>query len=577
MTTFFLTLIGLSAVLTFSSAVTILLRKTAIGRRGSIMNTLWAAILLLAIIPLPLPADALPYHLFGAEDSAALIRVSSETLEMPYTTSDEEILLRTESASSSSAAADPARTEKQERPSFPLPFVLLVLYLGGAIVTFLYFLGRSASSGASLRACSHVCTDQEIIRQCSALVTRCRLRRSPELRILDDGICYSPCTTGIFSPCVYLPSTLRTEDIPAVLAHELCHIKRRDTLRRLFSVTVVSLHWFNPVAHYILPLVHEDMEQSCDNAALCLLGGGSARRGYMQALLRIACMSSPSPSAAPHFFSHKQQTNAVKRRFLNMQHPVRRISATLVSLLLIGTMLLSSAVIFTACGSPGRRDPLRALTPLTEFILRYYHDLSPEDEITREMCEAITSLELSVMFYDDPGKYWYKYQESYASSNIDENVAALIASLQKKTLLNFKVNAHDAPAGSYDALVATQNCWLNLMRSNFFENTFVAAIPDEWNSAKTKAFYDLLDINLEETEENKAKLIEEFPGIQFCPSYIYDTSADFPSLFRMHSVCNNAGIFDALWLDGTVIDTDAIAAAFPNLEHLELIGLTAAE
>ena len=184
-------------------------------------------------------------------------------------------------AESAAPAATPAPNETEAETASPIPFILTAFYLGGTAVTFLYFLRRSASSASSLRACSRPCTDGEIMEHFHALLARCGLRRTPELRILDEGICWSPCTTGILSPCIYLPAALRREDIPSVLAHELCHIRRRDALRRLLTVAVVSVHWFNPAAHFILPLIHEDMEQSCDSAALRLLGGQPARQTYI--------------------------------------------------------------------------------------------------------------------------------------------------------------------------------------------------------------------------------------------------------------------------------------------------------
>ena len=158
MTAVFLPLIGLSASLTVASAIVLLLRRTNLGRRGAVMNALWAAVLLLAIIPLPLPADFLPYHLFGDEISPALIHIEADTPSRQTVTVEEFLTTDTPSAPAETVPVTPAPTETPHESLSPIPFVLAVFYLSGAAVTFLYFLRRSASSAASLRACSRPCT-----------------------------------------------------------------------------------------------------------------------------------------------------------------------------------------------------------------------------------------------------------------------------------------------------------------------------------------------------------------------------------------------------------------------------------
>lgn len=577
MTAVFLPLIGLSASLTVASAIVLLLRRTNLGRRGAVMNAVWAAVLLLAIIPLPLPADFLPYHLFGDEISPALIHIEADTPSRQTVTVEEFLTTDTPSAPAETVPVTPAPTETPHESLSPIPFVLAVFYLSGAAVTFLYFLRRSASSAASLRACSRPCTHGEALVQYNALLSRCGLRRTPELRILDEGICCSPCTTGILSPCIYLPAALRREDLLAVLAHELCHIKRRDALRRLFTVAVVSVHWFNPAAHFILPLIHEDMEQSCDSAALRLLGGQPARQTYMRALLAVACMACPPQFAALHFFTRHSPGDTIKRRFLNMKNPTRRLSAVLTSLVLILALLMGSTVTFTACGILGRGAPEDNLTPLTEFIVRYYHNLGPEEEITREMCEAITSLELSVTFYD---AYTKILEDAISDSNrhgLKEQIAEFLDALEEKTLLNIKVNTHNAPDGSYEALAADTLYWSDMVPQNVFEGILeILKNYDAWDYSKLQSFYWLCDANSSNEVENQ-KIIAKLPGIQKQTTYIIEPSISPADTLYLHDMLYRIGVYAPLFIDGNAIDTDAIRAAFPNLEHLDLIGLSAAE
>ena len=260
-----------------------------------------------------------------------------------------------------------------------------------------------------------------------------------------------------------------------------------------------------------------------------------------------------------------------------MKNPTRRLSAVLISFVLILALLLGSTVTFTACGILGRGAPEDNLTPLTEFIVRYYHNLGPKEEITREMCEAITSLELSVMIYD---AYPQLIEEALDRASISPNgygVEEFIDALEKKTLLDFKVNTHDAPEGSYEALTADCRYWTDMIPENVFADILYRLKEnDEWNYCKYQSFYQLLDLN-EQNEIEIQKTLAKFPGIQKHTTYVVESTRSTLDALLLHTMIHKVGVYAPLFIDGNAIDTDAIRAAFPNLEHLDLIGLSAAE
>lgn len=260
-----------------------------------------------------------------------------------------------------------------------------------------------------------------------------------------------------------------------------------------------------------------------------------------------------------------------------MKNPTRRLSAVLTSLVLILALLMGSTVTFTACGILGRGAPEDNLTPLTEFIVRYYHNLGPEEEITREMCEAITSLELSVTFYD---AYTKILEDAISDSNrhgLKEQIAEFLDALEEKTLLNIKVNTHNAPDGSYEALAADTLYWSDMVPQNVFEGILeILKNYDAWDYSKLQSFYWLCDANSSNEVENQ-KIIAKLPGIQKQTTYIIEPSISPADTLYLHDMLYRIGVYAPLFIDGNAIDTDAIRAAFPNLEHLDLIGLSAAE
>ena len=130
---------------------------------------------------------------------------------------------------------------------------------------------------------------------------RLRRRTASAIRAEDgawvcDGIA-GPFVLGALRPKIYLPCWLGEESRAHVLAHESCHLRRHDPLIRLIALFTTALHWFNPLVWLGFKLMEQDMEMSCDEAALRALGAekqkdysrtllalGTGRRGYGPAL-----------------------------------------------------------------------------------------------------------------------------------------------------------------------------------------------------------------------------------------------------------------------------------------------------
>ena len=98
----------------------------------------------------------------------------------------------------------------------------------------------------------------------------------------------TPLVFGIFSPRIYLPALLRTEEQRYVLEHERVHVGRKDYLIKILAWGAVCLHWFNPFVWVAFALMERDMEMSCDEAVLRRLGT-DVREEYSRVLLSLSC------------------------------------------------------------------------------------------------------------------------------------------------------------------------------------------------------------------------------------------------------------------------------------------------
>lgn len=127
-----------------------------------------------------------------------------------------------------------------------------------------------------------------------------RLRNAVLLRenIYQSEQVKSPFILGFFRPRIYIPYGLEEQTLELVLAHERCHLRRRDHWIKLFAYLLLSVHWFNPLCWVAFVLMNRDMEMSCDEHVLAEVQHSC--KPYCSALLDFAVSRhslSPSPLA----------------------------------------------------------------------------------------------------------------------------------------------------------------------------------------------------------------------------------------------------------------------------------------
>ncbi|MGH9485080.1 MAG: M56 family metallopeptidase, partial [Terriglobales bacterium] len=102
-----------------------------------------------------------------------------------------------------------------------------------------------------------------------------------------------PCTLGWWRPVILLPVSaidkLPREQLRALLAHELAHIRRHDYAINLVQRGVEAAFFFHPAVWWLSRQVSEVREQCCDDAAAAVCGD---RAGYARALVELAAWQS---------------------------------------------------------------------------------------------------------------------------------------------------------------------------------------------------------------------------------------------------------------------------------------------
>ncbi|WP_414899630.1 M56 family metallopeptidase [Sphingomonas flavalba] len=239
-------------------------------------------------------------------------------------------------------------------PAFDWAAVLLTLWLAGAVVHFLWHLGAYS------------------------LFVRRVIGRSTPLPMLDrDGIevCASravrgPFATGIFIKTIVLPHDYRrrydADELRLAMAHEAQHHRRCDMSANLVALIILSVHWFNPIAHRAHRAFRVDQELACD-AVVLATATSFERHAYGLALLKSTCDRLPVAACA------LGAGDDLKRRLKMMGHdkPGRgtvRCGTALALLLTGGGLLLTaSGGIAADAGSAVREDVKRTVAQTADW------------------------------------------------------------------------------------------------------------------------------------------------------------------------------------------------------------------
>ncbi len=119
------------------------------------------------------------------------------------------------------------------------------------------------------------------------------VRSTPQL--LEPGV------VGLFRPVLLMPADIATHLTPAqlqtVIAHEACHVARRDNLTSAMHMVVEALCWFHPLIWWIGARLLAERERACDEV---VLSQGHEPDVYAEGIIRIcrAYVSSPLPCAS---------------------------------------------------------------------------------------------------------------------------------------------------------------------------------------------------------------------------------------------------------------------------------------
>lgn len=151
----------------------------------------------------------------------------------------------------------------------------------------------------------------------------------------------TPLTTGLLKPNIILPKQMdysNNQTLNFVLTHELVHINRFDNALKLFMLLALAIHWFNPLVWVMLFLLNKDIEFSCDEKVMSIVGE-EYRADYATALISLAEEHNTFPMTLYNGFGKTK----IEERIVNV---MKFKKSTYITFLVSAVLICGTSVVF---------------------------------------------------------------------------------------------------------------------------------------------------------------------------------------------------------------------------------------
>jgi bla regulator protein blaR1 len=209
-------------------------------------------------------------------------------------------------------------------------------------------------------------------------------RTAALLRTSDPQL--EPGVFGIFRPVLYLPAGISEHlddaQLKAIVAHEQCHIRRRDNLTAALHMLVEAVFWFHPLVWWIGTRLVDERERACDEE---VVQSGSDPEVYAESVLKVCRLYLESPLACVSGISGsdlKKRIEAImiNRVLLGLSPAKKAALASLAFLALITPIAIGilsvPAARAEAQASPPETTPLSTLPAFEAASVKENHSAS---------------------------------------------------------------------------------------------------------------------------------------------------------------------------------------------------------
>lgn len=237
----------------------------------------------------------------------------------------------------------------------------------------------------------------------------------------------APISYGIHHPVILFPKRTNWEDMSVlqyVLEHEYVHIKRHDSILKLFVTAILCIHWFNPLVWVMYVLFNRDLELACDECVIRRFGNNS-KSTYARTLISMEEQKSGLMPLCNNF-----SKNATEERITAI---MKTKKTTIITLILSAIVIIGVAGFFatsaSASSKTGDKNNEYIENTISEDVMLSYSDENGDvyysanggktffDET--EFNEKYPSLEVEWWTYEEY-KDWLEHEKVQLQSMLGE-------------------------------------------------------------------------------------------------------------------------------------------------------------
>lgn len=221
-----------------------------------------------------------------------------------------------------------------------MPYLALI-YVGILIFKFIRFT-FSFRATKSLRNVGHdkmTAAYRIFTEQTSQLFS---IKKKVTIFLSDKIIC--PLTTGFFKPIILIPAAainhLTTQQMEAVILHELAHIKRADYLLYLIQSFIDKIFFFNIFSILLSNIIERERENACDDWVLQFRYNSMH---YAEALFKLGRLKAMPLLAMP--LTGKKES-LLLQRIKRLLHNTHQNSIPDIRSIMLGVVSISVMMVF---------------------------------------------------------------------------------------------------------------------------------------------------------------------------------------------------------------------------------------
>ncbi|MCC0627535.1 MULTISPECIES: M56 family metallopeptidase [unclassified Clostridioides] len=219
----------------------------------------------------------------------------------------------------------------------------------------------------------------------------------------------TPLTSGILKPRIILPKKMdyaNNQTLDFVLTHEMVHINSFDNMLKLFMIVALAIHWFNPLVWVMFFLLNKDIEFSCDEKVINIIGE-EYRADYATTLISLAEENNPFSMSMYSGFGKTK----IEERIVN----VMKFKKSTYVTFLVSTVLICGTSLVFATGN-------KEINEVESFDL-----YSQKVDSYAFLYTSARDVEISSSISKTSKSYSYISSEEYSvqKSGYDENVLVI--------------------------------------------------------------------------------------------------------------------------------------------------------